>query len=130
MITQLNTQWLWITMLWYTLHLKPGNNYQRLTKDLLTKVYKYLSGLSSKLMNEVFCLLQNHYNLRSLNIFPRNKPRTKILLNPTVSWANQLWKTLPSEVKECPSLQPFKKKSKLGAVIDISVKFAKRALPM
>ena len=80
-------------------------------------------------MNEVFFLPQNHYNLRSLNVFARDKPRTKFLLNSTVYRANQLLQTLLSEVKDCPSLQLFKKKSKLGAMIGVNVKFAQRALP-
>ena len=37
---------------------------------LLTDVYKYLTSLSPELMNELFYLRRNLYNLRSLNSLP------------------------------------------------------------
>ena len=52
------------------------------------------------------------------------------MLNSIVYRVNQLWQKLPSEFKDCPSLQRFKKKSKLGAVIDVSIKFAQSTSPM
>ena len=63
-------------------------------------------------MNEVFYLRQNHYNLRNLNAFATDNPLNKFMLNSTVHRANQLWQTLPSEVKDCSSLQLFEKKIK------------------
>ena len=63
-------------------------------------------------MNEVFYLRQNHYNLRNLNVFATDNPLNKFMLNSTVHRANQLWQTLPSEVKDCSSLQLFEKKIK------------------
>ena len=43
--------------------------HQHCTNVLLTEVYKYLNGHSPDLMNEVFYLRQNHYNLRSFDVF-------------------------------------------------------------
>ena len=63
-------------------------------------------------MNEVFYLRQNHYNLRSFNVFATDNPRNKYLLNSSVYQANQLWQRLPSEIKGCASLQLFKDKMK------------------
>lgn len=37
--------------------------------------------------------------------------------------ANQLWQTLPFQVKDCPSLQLLRTESTFGARIDINVKF-------
>ena len=70
----------------------------------LTKLYQYTDGLSSELMNDVCYLRKNHYNLRNLNVWATDNPRNKLMLNSTVYPANQLWQTLPSEVKDCPSL--------------------------
>ena len=58
--------------------------HQRCINVLLTEVYKYLSGLSPKFMNEVFYLRQNHYNLRNLNVFATDNPRGKFTLNSVV----------------------------------------------
>ena len=79
---------------------------------LLTKVYKYLNGYSPDLMNEVFYLRQHHHNLCNFNIFNTNNPPNKYLLSSSVYRANQLWQTLPSEIKGCTSLQLFKDKIK------------------
>ena len=96
--------------------------HQRCINVLLTEVYKYLNGYSPDLMNEVFYLRQNHYNLRSFNVFATDNLRNKYLLNSSVYRANQLWQTLPSEIKGCAS--------KLGAMIDVNVRFAQVILPM
>ena len=86
--------------------------HQRFINILLTKVYKYLNGYFLDLMNEVFDLRQNYYNWRNFNIFATDNPRNKFLLNYSVYRANQLWQTLPSEIKDCASLQLFKDKIK------------------
>ena len=86
---------------------------------LLTKAYKHLNNLSSELMNEVFYLHQNHYNLCSFNVSTTDNPHNKYLLNSTVSHANQLWQTLLSGVKDYPTMQLFRKKIKLVAVINM-----------
>ena len=81
--------------------------HQRYTNVLLIEVCKYLSDICLKLMNEVFYLPSNHYNLRSLNVVATDIPRNKFLLNFTVYRANQLWQTLPFEIKDCSSQQFF-----------------------
>ena len=86
--------------------------YQRCINVLLTEVYKYLNGYSPDLMNEVFYLRQNHYNLRNFNAFATDNPGNKYLLNSSVYRTNQLWQTLPSEIKDYASLQFFKDKIK------------------
>ena len=80
-----------------------------------SEVIKYPNSFSLELMNGVFYLHQNHYKLRSSNVFTTDNPRNKFVLNATVSRANKLWETLPSKVKDCPSLQLFK--HNIGAVI-------------
>ena len=72
---------------------------------LLNKVYRYLSSLSPEIMNKVFSLRSNYCNVCSLNVFATNNPRNKFLLKTTVYRANQLWKILTFEVKDCLSPQ-------------------------
>ena len=72
--------------------------YQRCTNVLLTKLCKYLNCFSPELMNEIFYLTQNHYNLRNSNVTATNIPRNKFMLNSTVYRTNQLWQTLPSTI--------------------------------
>ena len=81
-------------------------------KVLLTEIYKYLSDLSPELMSEVFYLRQNHCSLRSLNVLATDNPRKEFMLNSTSYLANQIWQTLPPEVKGCSSLQLFRNKIK------------------
>ena len=64
--------------------MKKKTIHQRCINVLLTEVYKYLNGYSPDLMNEVFYLRPNHYNLRSFNVFAPDNPRSKYLLNSSV----------------------------------------------
>ena len=81
--------------------------HKRCINVLLTKEYEYLSCLYPKSMNVVFCLHRNRYNVCSLICFASYNPRNTFLLNLTVHRTNQLWQTLPSEVKGCPSTTTF-----------------------
>ena len=78
---------------------------------LLTEVYKYLNGFSRELMNEVFYLRQNHYNLRNLNVFVMDNHRfmlkstvyreKKTITNITI-WSKRLSiKTWRCEGRQC-----------------------------
>ena len=54
-----------------------------------------------------------------------DNPRNKFMLNSTFDRANQLQQMLATEVKDSLSYYNFfRKKSKLGAVTDVDVKFA------
>ena len=86
--------------------------HQRGINVLVTEVFKYLNGYFPNLMHEVFYLRQNHHNLRNFNAFATDNPRNKYLLNSSVYRGNQLWQTLPSEIKGCESMQLFKDKIK------------------
>ena len=73
---------------------------------------------------------QNQNNLLNFNLFTSDNPRNKCLSNSSIYRANQLWQTLPSEIKGFLSLQLFKDKIKLGGAIDVNVRFAQDILPM
>ena len=88
----------------------------------------YLNSLPPWLMNEVFYLRQNTHNSRSLNVFATNNPCNKFMFYCLPVKSNM--ETLPSEVKTVHHYNVWRTKSKLGAVIDISLKCAQGTLPM
>ena len=61
------------------------------------------------IMNGVFHLKQNTYNLRNFHAFDTDVPRNNCMLNSVVYRANQLWETLPFDLKNSCSLELFKK---------------------
>ena len=83
--------------------------HQQCIDRLLTEVYKFLNGYSPDIMNDVFHLRQNTYNLRNFHAFATDVPRNNCMLNSVVYRANQLWETLPFDLKNSCSLELFKK---------------------
>ena len=61
----------------------------------LTEVYKFLNGYSPDIMNDVFHLRQNTYNLSNFHVFATNVRRNNCMLNSAFFMANQLWETFP-----------------------------------
>ena len=51
--------------------------HQKCIELLMIEVYKYLNDQSPDIMNEVFKLRENTYNLRNFHIFESQNPRTK-----------------------------------------------------
>ena len=51
--------------------------HQKCIGFLLIEVYKYLNGLSPDIMNTIFKLRQNTYNLKNFHAFESQNPRTK-----------------------------------------------------
>lgn len=87
--------------------------HQRCINFLMTEVFKYLNGLSPDLMNDVFVLTKNTYNLRNFNIFKTENPRsTRFGLDAIAHRASELWQSIPNDIKESPSLALFKDKIK------------------
>ena len=72
--------------------------HQQCIDRLLTELYKLLNGYSPDIMNDVFHLRQNTYNLRNFNAFATYVPRNNCMLNSFVYRANQLWETLPQKL--------------------------------
>ena len=78
----------------------------------MTEVYKRLNGLSPDIMNEIFLLKKNSHNLRSTHMFVTDVPKTTNFgLNSVIYRANQLWPTVPTNIK-ASSLQLFKENIK------------------
>ena len=87
--------------------------HQRCISSLLTKVYKYIRGLSAEIMNEVFSVRANIYNTQQFNVFETHVPTSnRYGLNSIPYKANQLWNLLPKNHKSSPSLTLFKNEIK------------------
>ena len=70
--------------------------YQRCINSLMTKVYKYLNGHSPDIMNDIFKLRENMYDLRNFHIFQTENPRSlKNGLDTNPYRADQLWQQAP-----------------------------------
>ena len=92
--------------------LNEKTTHHRCTDRLLTEVYKFLNGCSPDIINEVFYLKQKSYNLRNFHAFVTDVPRNNCMLSSVVYRANQLWETLPLDLKNPCSLELFKKRLK------------------
>ena len=79
----------------------------------MIKVHKFLNGHSPDIMNNIFKLRENVYNLWNFQIFQTEKPRSlKYELNAFPSRASQLWEQVPFDIREAPSLVLFKYRTK------------------
>ena len=83
--------------------------HQQYIDRLLTEVYKFLIGYSPDIMNDVFHQRKNTCKLRNVHAFPTDVPRNNSMLNSVVYRVNQLWETLPFDLKNSCSLKVFKR---------------------
>ena len=84
-------------------------NEKTIHQQCIDRLLTDLNGYSPDIMNDVFHLRQNTYNLRNFHAFATDVPRNNCMLNSVVYMANQLWKTLSFELKISCSLELFKK---------------------
>ena len=89
------------------------STHQRCINFFLTEVYKLINGLSPDIMNEVFTIRRNIYNVRTFCIFRSNIPSSnRYGLNSITYRASQLWNILPYDIENSPSISCFKDKIK------------------
>ena len=75
----------------------------------MIEVYKYLNGLSPDIMNGLFKLRENTYNLWNFHTFQTENPRwLKYGLDAIPYRASQLWQQVPIDIRETASLTLFK----------------------
>ena len=53
------------------------STHQKCLDLLIIEIYKYLNGLPPQIMNDIFKLRKNIYNLRNVHLFESLNPRTK-----------------------------------------------------
>ena len=73
---------------------------------LVIEIYIHLNDLSPDIMNTIFKLKQETYNLRSLHIYESQNLRIKQCGLKCIA-ASQLWKNVPEEVSNSISLPSF-----------------------
>ena len=63
---------------------------------LIIEVYKYLHGLSLKLMTDIFPYRENPYNVRNIRLFGReNRWLVRFGVDAIAFCASQLWQKVP-----------------------------------
>ena len=87
--------------------------YQRCTNSLMIEVYKYLDGHSPDIMNDIFKLRENTYNLRNFDVFQTENLRSlKYGLGAIPYHASQLSQQVPTDIREAAFLTLFKNRIK------------------
>ena len=88
--------------------------HQKCIDFFLIAAYKYLNGLTPVIMNNIFKLRQNIYNLRNFQAFEPQNPEWKFYLDSIVYRASQLWKNVPEEIMNWATLLIFKEPIKMS----------------
>ena len=79
----------------------------------MIEVYKYLTGHSPDIMNDIFGLRENAYNLQNYHIFQTENPGSlKYGLDDISYCASQLWQQVSIVICETASLTLFKNRIK------------------
>ena len=74
------------------------------------EVYKFLNGLSPPIMEQIFNIRKNTYNVRNFRTFSTRNVRTHIYGTEIVTYKrSQLWNRVSTEIKNSQSLMIFKK---------------------
>ena len=95
--------------------------HQKCIKFLLIEVYKYFIRQSLDIMNTIFKLRQNTYNLKNFHAFESQNPRTKKFGLDSIAYrASQLWKNVPEEIRNSASLLIFKESIKKVPLVSSS----------
>ena len=87
--------------------------HQKCIEFLLIEVFKYLNGLSPNIMNTIFKLGKNTYNLSNFHAFESQNPKRNMFSLDSIAYrASQVWKNVPEEIRDSASLLIFKKSIK------------------
>ena len=87
--------------------------HQLCLNSLMIEVCKQLNGHSPDIMNDIFKLRENMYNLQNFHIFQTaNTCLLKYRLDAIPYRARQLWQQVPIDIREAASLTLFKNRIK------------------
>ena len=71
----------------------------------MIEFYKYLNGHSLDIMNGIFKLRENLYNIRNFHVFQTENPRSLKYRRDAIPYhASQLWQQVPTDIREAASL--------------------------
>ena len=75
--------------------------------------YKYLNGYSPDIMNDIFKLRENMYNLQNFHTFQTDNPRSlKYGLDAIPYCGSQPWQQVPIDIREAAYLAFYKNRIK------------------
>ena len=78
---------------------------------LVTEIYKVIHGIAPKIMNEIIQVKESKINLRSDTVFKEKNISTTYYGQQSISYlAPRIWKYLPNNIKESPTIKSFKQK--------------------
>ena len=83
--------------------------HHRNIQSLATEIFKSLNNVSPSIMSEVFKIKETKYELRTGINLQSNNPRTTSYGIDSVSHlAPKIWSQIPTEIKNCKTLNKFK----------------------
>lgn len=97
---------------------------------LVAEVYKFINGLSPKIMGEIFQIKENNYNLRTGLPFKSYNINTVHYRQNSISYlAPRVWALFPQHIKSSPSFSAFKRKIRNWVPEDCPCRLFERYLP-
>ena len=93
---------------------------------LAVEMYKALNKLSSSLMTELFQIIKTKYDLCKGNILISRNVKIVYYGTESISYlAPKIWELIPTDIKNCKSLNCFKSKIKLWIPYDCPCRICK-----
>ena len=106
------------------------SNHHRNIQTLLIELYKIRNGLAPPLVESMFHIRNNRYNLRHFQEFATERKRTVDYGLETLSYrAPQLWSLLPEEIKQTESLSEFKRNIRKWICSDCPCRLCRTYVP-
>ena len=108
---------------------KSVSVYQKNLQLLATEIFKFKTGVSPELMNDIFHFVERLYNLRSDYTLERKRDHTVDHSSESLSsLAPKLWNLLPNSIKILLLSRNSKQKLILGHLNVVFVEYARNML--
>ena len=95
---------------------------------LVVEVYKFINGLSPKIMGEIYQIKENNFNLHT-SVKSCNINTVHYGQNSISYLAPRVWALVPQDIKSSPSISAFKRKIRNWVPVDCPCRLCKRYLP-
>ena len=97
---------------------------------LVTEIFKFLKGISPKIMEQVFKVSERNYNLRTDVSFTTNNVRTMNYGQKSITYlAPRIWNLVPVDIKESETGVIFKRKIKRWVPDTCPCRLCQRYIP-
>ena len=99
-------------------------------QHLATELYKFKNNLSPKIMEEIFQVKEQVYDLRNNDIFRRNTYKSVQYGSETITTLGpKIWDIVPCDIKSSKSLEEFKARIKYWDPPNCPCRLCKRFIP-